>query len=364
LTLSGEQTIDGVAVVAEQRVLVKDQSNSIDNGVYICKSGEWERADDFNQRHHATQGTEVFVVNGTTNAQTEWYVTTTGDPVPGQEVIAFAQLVPSASNVPFTPTGTISAINVQDAVEEMDAEKQPLDTDLTAIAALTTTSFGRAFLTYASEAAFKAATNLEANTDFYAPSGTDVAVADGGSGRSAATAYALICGGTTSTAAHQSVAGLGSSGQVLTSNGAAALPTFQDAGGNAASQIQMEAASATNVFSSPGRQHFHPGHPKAGGSLNGSGTPAFRSGDYGMGAVADDAVGEWTLAFDTAFNDTNYWPATFVRHTSDGSLAIIAASKLSDTKTTSAFKIRSVNSASGATLDSTEIGITFWGDYA
>lgn len=63
---------------------------------------------------------------------------------------------------------------------------QPLDSDLTAIAALTTTTFGRALLTYASEAAFKAAVNLEANTDFYAPGGTDVAVVDGGTGASSA----------------------------------------------------------------------------------------------------------------------------------------------------------------------------------
>lgn len=64
----------------------------------------------------------------------------------------------------------------------------------------------------------------------YFSGGTDVAVADGGSGRSDATAYAVVCGGTTSTAAHQSIASVGTSGQVLTSNGAAALPTFQNAG--------------------------------------------------------------------------------------------------------------------------------------
>ena len=58
---------------------------------------------------------------------------------------------------------------------------------------------------------------------------TDIAVADGGTGRSTATAYAVLCGGTTSTAAHQSIAGVGTSGQVLTSNGASNLPTFQNA---------------------------------------------------------------------------------------------------------------------------------------
>lgn len=58
---------------------------------------------------------------------------------------------------------------------------------------------------------------------------TDLAVADGGTGRSSHTEYAVLCGGTTTTAAQQSIASVGTSGQVLTSNGAAALPTFQAA---------------------------------------------------------------------------------------------------------------------------------------
>jgi len=52
-------------------------------------------------------------------------------------------------------------------------------------------------------------------------------VGSGGSGRTTATAYAVICGGTTSTGAQQSIASVGTAGQVLTSNGAGALPTFQ-----------------------------------------------------------------------------------------------------------------------------------------
>jgi hypothetical protein len=56
-------------------------------------------------------------------------------------------------------------------------------------------------------------------------------VGSGGSGRTTATAYGVICGGTTTTAAHQSVASVGTAGQVLTSNGAGALPTFQNQAG-------------------------------------------------------------------------------------------------------------------------------------
>lgn len=53
-----------------------------------------------------------------------------------------------------------------------------------------------------------------------------VGVSVGGTGANSATAYAVQCGGTTSTGAHQSVASLGTSGQVLTSQGASALPTW------------------------------------------------------------------------------------------------------------------------------------------
>jgi hypothetical protein len=65
----------------------------------------------------------------------------------------------------------------------------------------------------------------------YAPGGTDVAVADGGTGASSLTAYAVLCGGTTSTGAVQPIASVGTAGHVLTSNGAGALPTFQAVSG-------------------------------------------------------------------------------------------------------------------------------------
>lgn len=59
---------------------------------------------------------------------------------------------------------------------------------------------------------------------------SEVTVPFGGTSNSAFTAYSVICGGVTSTGALQSVVNVGSSGQVLTSNGAAALPTWQTNG--------------------------------------------------------------------------------------------------------------------------------------
>lgn len=73
--------------------------------------------------------------------------------------------------------------------------------------------------------------NLQTALDAKVDDTDTIDVAHGGSGRTSATAYAVVCGGTTGTGAHQSVAGLGASGDVLTSNGAGALPTFQTAPG-------------------------------------------------------------------------------------------------------------------------------------
>ena len=64
-------------------------------------------------------------------------------------------------------------------------------------------------------------------------------VANGGTGRATNTAYAVICGGTTTGGVEQSIASVGTTGQVLTSNGAGALPTFQAAAGGFASGTRM-----------------------------------------------------------------------------------------------------------------------------
>ncbi len=55
-------------------------------------------------------------------------------------------------------------------------------------------------------------------------------VIEGGTGVQSNTPYAVLCGGTIGTAPIQSIASVGTSGYVLTSNGAGALPTFQNIG--------------------------------------------------------------------------------------------------------------------------------------
>lgn len=65
------------------------------------------------------------------------------------------------------------------------------------------------------------ATNNATNTS------NPITVSQGGTGDSSFTAYSVVCAGTTSTGQLQNVSGVGTSGQVLTSNGSSALPTWQ-----------------------------------------------------------------------------------------------------------------------------------------
>jgi hypothetical protein len=91
-------------------------------------------------------------------------------------------------------------------------------------------TFGRRLVQVANLTALKTLLGINPitiNNDNW--SGTDLSVANGGTGVSSFTAYAVICGGTTGTGTLQSIASVGSSGNVLTSNGAGALPTFQAA---------------------------------------------------------------------------------------------------------------------------------------
>src|SRR6185503_15893874 len=67
ITLSGEQTIDGVSCVTDDRVLVKNQTSAVDNGIYVVSTGVWRRAKDFSSNRDVKQGTAVFVTGGSTN---------------------------------------------------------------------------------------------------------------------------------------------------------------------------------------------------------------------------------------------------------------------------------------------------------
>jgi phage-related tail fiber protein len=90
LTLSGEQTVDGIALVEDDRVLVKDQTDGTENGIYEVATGSWVRAPDFDGAFDVNEGTIVPVSRGTVNADTYWKLTNIGDIAIGTTALTFS----------------------------------------------------------------------------------------------------------------------------------------------------------------------------------------------------------------------------------------------------------------------------------
>ena len=74
ITLSGTQTIDGYAVTAGMRVLVKDQSTASQNGVYVVAAGSWSRSTDLDSWSELYKA-YVAVLNGTISSGSSYVCT-------------------------------------------------------------------------------------------------------------------------------------------------------------------------------------------------------------------------------------------------------------------------------------------------
>lgn len=75
-------------------------------------------------------------------------------------------------------------------------------------------------------------------------------------------------------------------------------------GADAANQAQQEAATATDVYTSPGRQQFHPSAAKAWGYANGAGTSLLAN--YNISSITDNGPGDLTWNWGTSFSSSNY----------------------------------------------------------
>lgn len=111
ITLSGLQTVDGISLVAGNRVLVKNQTLSQNNGIYIVSAGAWTRATDCDSAAEL-ETTTVLVTLGTANKNTQWteslaIVTIGTDPVTFVQ-IAGAGVYTNGSGI--TLTGNVFSI--------------------------------------------------------------------------------------------------------------------------------------------------------------------------------------------------------------------------------------------------------------
>ena len=98
ITLTGVKTIDGISLSSDQRVLVKNQTTASENGIYLCKSGSWERASDFDENSEVTPGVFTFIEEGTNNADSGFVLTTDGSITIGTTNLEFLSFQDRTNN--------------------------------------------------------------------------------------------------------------------------------------------------------------------------------------------------------------------------------------------------------------------------
>ncbi|MBX7277954.1 phage tail protein [Pseudomonas sp. ERGC3:05] len=111
IQLAGSPTVDGVAVPLGSRVLVKDQAQAKDNGIYLT-ADIWKRTTDADSSAKVTPGLMVAVEQGVVNADTLWLLSTDGAIVLGTTALTFKSVTqglapinsPAFSGLPTTPT--------------------------------------------------------------------------------------------------------------------------------------------------------------------------------------------------------------------------------------------------------------------
>jgi len=93
ITLTDLQTIDGISLQAGDRVLVKNQIDPAENGIYtVVDSGNWVRSEDADgSTGEVSGGMFTFVEAGSSNAGTGWVVVADGTLVPDTDDINFTQ---------------------------------------------------------------------------------------------------------------------------------------------------------------------------------------------------------------------------------------------------------------------------------
>jgi len=90
IVLSGIQTVDGEQLSAGARVLVKDQAQAKENGIYVVPAaGVWKRTQDADTSVEVTPGLFVGVEKGTINGDSVWQLVTDAPIVLGTTALSF-----------------------------------------------------------------------------------------------------------------------------------------------------------------------------------------------------------------------------------------------------------------------------------
>jgi len=123
ITLTGAQTIDGISIVADDRVLVKSQTDGVDNGIYVASDTAWTRSVDMAVGSEAA-GAGMWINQGTVNGDQAYVCTDdTGSDIVGTNILTFIHYdstgVIAGAGLSFS--GNTINVNVDDSTIEIVA---------------------------------------------------------------------------------------------------------------------------------------------------------------------------------------------------------------------------------------------------
>lgn len=196
ITLSAGQMIDDVMVAAGDRVLVKDQADPTQNGIYVVAVSSWVRSSDADT-NTLTPNAFTFVEQGTVNHDTGWTLSSDGPITVGTSSINFTQF--SSAGLIIAGNGLVrngQTLDVVGSSGRILVNSDSIDIDPTYVGQPSITTLGTV------------ATGTW--------NGSTVDVAHGGTGANTFTANGLVIGNGTNAL---SSLGVGAAGTILKSDG-------------------------------------------------------------------------------------------------------------------------------------------------
>lgn len=369
ITLSGEQTLDGV-LTASSRVLVMAQTAPAENGIYVSGAGAWARATDMDAWTEVP-GAIVVVQQGTLYADSVWFCTANTGGTLGTTAINFARL-----DLPLqkrnTQTGTTYTVLASDLGKFVTTSN---GSAIAVTVPQATSAFGDGFWFITQNLGAGAATFTPTTSTVNAGATLVLRTGDAYLWTSDGTNYiAVPLGPAYEWLTALTTDGTGATGDFVwtadvsaTLNKKMTLATIQTL--FAAPQSTMETGTSTATNVTPGGFVFHDGSLKGWTAFNGTGTPTatdvfnFASGSSG---ITDNGAGDYTLTYSTAFSTTSGYALSgmgnqIVSDNMSGNFIMVRGTAASAVATASV-RINAGNVATGSPGDKDYNGVMFSGD--
>jgi hypothetical protein len=285
ITLSGTQTVDGVALSIGDRVLVKDQTTTSQNGIYLVASGAWTRSTDADTWNDLV-GAYTTVEQGTANVDSMWLCEIARGGTLGTTAVTW-QLISNAQVAALGALGTTGLIT-RTAANTVAARSIAVSGTGLSVTNGNGVS-GNPTVTSNATSANTASTIVarDASGNFTAGTLTLASFSYSGTPTSSSTGAFEIPSGTTAqrpTAAQGQIRYNTSTSQFEGYNGSA----WNGLAGNGIVDSQLTGTTC-----------------KAWVNFNGTGTVAIRA-SFNVSSITDNGTGAYAVNFTTAMTDANY----------------------------------------------------------